>query len=281
MSFRRLKISVVTPTFNQAPFIAQTLQSVLDQKLGPRLQYIIQDACSTDGTETIVRSFEDSFRQQGVDWRYVREKDAGQADAINRGWRVANGDVLGFLNSDDLFRPGALHAVLDYFEGNPCVKWAYGGWRLISAAGALYKSVCPTTYSRSALLNFCNIGQPSCFFRRELLSEVGSLDMDLHLAMDYDLWLRMAARYPAGIIPFELAEMRYYAAAKSAASARQQLREVLSLGTKYSRPLGWRRCCQYFYYMRGLAVVSMGFDLARRIERMETAEVYGSRSAKI
>ncbi len=268
MNPTELRLTVVTPTYNQASYIAQTLQTILDQELGSRLQYIIQDGCSTDGTEAVVREFEEAFRQQGVEFLYIREEDDGQSDAINRGWRLATGDVVTYLNSDDLYRPGALRAVLAYFEDHPAVQWAYGGWRLIGESGQMYKSVQPDQYRRSALLNYCNIGQPACFFRRSLLTEVGELKSDLHFAMDYDLWLRMAARAPAGIIPAELAEMRYYPAAKSAASVKVQLREIFDLGTQYSHPLGWRRLCQWFYYLRGLAVVSLGCDISRRIERM-------------
>jgi glycosyltransferase involved in cell wall biosynthesis len=266
-----LRLTVVTPTYNQASYIAKTLQSVLDQNMGSCLQYIIQDGCSTDGTEAVVRGFEEAFRQQGVEWHYVREEDSGQSDAINRAWRLANGDVLTYLNSDDLYRPGALRTVQAFFEDHPDFQWAYGGWRLIGEMGSVYKSIQPQRYCRAGLLNYCNIGQPACFFRRALLSKVGELREDLHFAMDYELWLRMAAHVPAGIISSELAEMRYYAAAKSAASVRPQLREIFDLGAKYSQPFGWRRLCQCFYYLRGLAVVSLGCDVSRRIERMNTS----------
>lgn len=262
-------MTVVTPTFNQAPFIGETLQSVLDQNIGPRLQYIVQDNCSTDGTDGIVQEYEAAFQAQGVEWRYVREKDTGQADAINRGWRVATGDILGFLNSDDLYRPGALQAVLDYFENNRDGMWAYGGWRLINRVGQCYSIVHPKPYRRSALLNHCIIGQPACFFRRECLKEVGDLDTTLHLAMDYDLWLRISELYPAGIIPAELAEMRYYPAAKSAASVRRQAQEIYRLATNYSLLFSWRRWCQRFYYFRCLAVIMLRMDVSRRIERMK------------
>ncbi len=264
------RITLVTPTFNQAPYIAQTLQTVLDQQMGPRLQYIVQDACSTDGTEAIVRRFEPAFRAQGVDWLYVREPDAGQADAINRGWKRATGGVLGFLNSDDYYLPGALAAVLDHFDHHPGSRWAYGGWRLVSSTGRLYRSIRPRAFCLPALLNHCYIGQPACFFRRELIPEIGFLNKDLHLAMDYDFWLRIAALYPADVIPFEIAAMRYYSTAKSAASVRQQAREIYLLGRTYSRPFGWRRLCQRFYYSRALAVILMGRDVSRRIERMES-----------
>lgn len=269
MAIEDPKITIVTPTLNQARFIAETLRSVLDQNLGPSLHYIIQDAGSTDGTESIVRTFEPRFRAQGVVWEYIREPDAGQADAINRGWRRARGDILGFLNSDDRYCPGALGAVLDYFASHPDVQWAYGGWRLIGASGFVYATVRPKTYRRERLLNHSYIGQPACFIRRALLREVGELRTDLHYAMDYDLWLRAAQRCAPGIIPAILADMRYHATAKSSAHAKRQLMEILRLGMAYTAPWSWRRFCQYFYFLRGWAVVGVGWDITRRIERAE------------
>ncbi len=265
----RPQLTVVTPTFNQARFIGETLRSVLDQQLGPRLEYIIQDAESSDGTERIVQSWAPEFERQGVRWRYVREKDRGQSDAINRGWAVAQGEILAYLNSDDRYAPGALSAALQFFETHPDTRWAYGGWRLITESGAVYRSIQPERYRRSALLNYCNIGQPACFFRRTLLAEVGPLREDLHLAMDYDLWLRFAERGPAGIIPAVIADMRYYASAKSSAQTRAQLIEILRLGMRHARPLSWRRLCQCFYFLRGYAVAALGLDVMRRIERLE------------
>lgn len=269
MSKARLRMTVVTPTLNQARFIAATLRSVLDQNLGPRLQYIIRDACSTDGTEAIVREFEPAFVRQGVEWRYVRERDTGQSDAINRGWREATGDILGYLNSDDMYRPGALATVLDFFEQQPNFQWAYGGWRLVGESGEAYSTTQPKKFCRRALLNYCNIGQPAVFFRRTLLAETGDLNPLLHLAMDYDLWLRMSARGPAGIIPTVLADLRYYPNAKSAFRTREQVLEIYRVGRQYSRPWSWRRCAQTFYCLRGLVVVALGWDVARRIERWE------------
>ncbi len=258
-------ISLVTPTYNQAGTLEETIDSVLTQKLEEPLEYIIVDGNSTDQTPQIVRSYEKLMRRQGICFRYIREKDLGQSDAINKGWRVATGDVLGFLNSDDLLAPGALRNVVRYFAQNPRVMWAYGGWRLIDENGCVYKTVRHRRFSRARLLNYCNIGQPSCFFRRRLLKQFGMLDERLHLAMDYDLWLRFATRYDAGIITHVLSSMRYYPEAKSARKTREQLRETLEIGKKHTRPVSYRRLMQYFYYYRGLVVTMIGIDISRRI----------------
>ncbi len=260
-------LTIVVPTYNQAGTIAQTLQSILDQGLGPDLQLVVVDACSNDGTEPIVRGFEPRFRAQGADWTYLREKDRGQGDAINKGWRLARGVVLGYLNSDDYYLPGALRTVVDFFRAHPDTPWAYGGWQLVGRDGRVYATVRHRRFRRARLLNYSNIGQPSCFFRREMLAQFGELNIDLHLALDYDLWLRFAAAHDAAIIPADLSAMRYYADAKSVQFTYRQLREILRLGARYTHPLGWRRLCQYFYYLRGVAVNLLRVDVARRIER--------------
>jgi glycosyltransferase involved in cell wall biosynthesis len=274
-----MKITVVTPTFNQAATIAETLESVRSQTLGARLQYLVVDGLSTDGTEQIVTRYAPIFAADGTEFLYIREKDAGQSDAVNKGWRRATGDILAYLNSDDLYEPEALSAVLYYFERHPEVKWAYGGWRLIAEDGSVHVTKEPGHFSRAMQLNHSLIGQPSVFFRRELLEEFGMLRPELHLAMDYDLWLRFGTRYPAGIIPGVLSRMRYSAGVKSATSVRAQLREILRLGAQYTHPLSWRRGMQYFYYLRGLAVVVLGVNVPRRVEMARKWRARGNPSA--
>lgn len=262
-------ISIVTPTFNQAGTIAETIESVRDQRLGERLEYIVVDGCSTDDTADVVRRYAPQIHDQGIRFRYVREPDDGQADAVNKGWRLSSGKVLGFLNSDDLLEPGALERVIEYFDKHPETRWAYGGWRLVGEHGRPYRTVAHRRYDRRRLLNYCNIGQPSCFFRRELLDTFGWLDERLHLAMDYDLWLRFATRHDAGIIPHTLSSMRYHAGAKSAHQTRKQLKEILEVGKRHTRPVGFRRLMQHFYYYRGLAVVGLKVDISKRIARKQ------------
>jgi glycosyltransferase involved in cell wall biosynthesis len=258
-------ISIVTPTYNQADTIGETFRSVLAQKIGPSLEYIVVDGCSTDGTREKVQAHAPEFEKSGIRFHYIREPDGGQADAVNKGWRFSKGEVLGFLNSDDLLTPGAVRRVLDYFTANRHVQWAYGGWHLIGAGGQVYKTVSHRRFRRSRLLDYCNIGQPSCYFRRPLLAQFGGLDKDLHLAMDYDLWLRFSARYPAGIIPHVLSAMRYHTGAKSADQTGRQLREILQVGMRHTRAGSFQRLRQYFFYLRGLAVVFAGADITRRI----------------
>ena len=259
-------ISIVTPTRNQVGTIAQTMESVLSQECESEVEYIIVDACSDDGTKEVVEGFVEKFKSSGKKLLYVREPDDGQSDAINKGWRQCTGEVVGYINSDDYFEPGAFAAVEKYFSAHLSMDWAYGGWRLVNSNGVVYKTKSHKRYTRARLLNYCDIGQPSCFFKRKLLEEVGFLNTNHHLAMDYDLWLRIAQKSDAGIIPDVLSCMRYYVGAKSADFSAKQAIEVFKLGASYTHPLSFRRFAQLFYIARALVVIRLNLDITRRIE---------------
>ena len=263
-----MRLSVVTPSFNQGQFIGQTLQSILDQKLDSlELEYIILDAKSTDQTDRVIKKYLPKFKKAGAIVKYISKKDKGQSDAINKGWKMSTGEIITYINSDDYFTKNIFSFAMRYFKAHPKVMWAYGGWNLVNSAGKIYSTYQPKKFSYKRLLNYCNIGQPSCFFRREILKECGDLDIAQHLAMDYDLWLRFAQKYPAGIIKKVLSNMRYHAEAKTGSMAKETLKAVFELSQRYSKPLRWRRAMQRYYFWRGLVVTSLGFDITRRIER--------------
>jgi hypothetical protein len=136
----------------------------------------------------------------------------------------------------------------------------------VNRAGAVYTTVQPNGYSKNRLLYTNTVGQPSCFFRRRLLDEFGWLNEQLHLAMDYDLWLRFAEKYAAGIVPVVIGNMRYYSDAKSAAQTHKQLKEMYYISAAHTQPFSWQRLSQFFSYCAGLAVLVLHIDIARRIE---------------
>ncbi len=259
-----MKLSIITPSYNQGKFIRDTFDSILNQNIDFELEYILVDAVSKDETSKIVEEFSPKFKASGIDFIYICEKDNGQSDAINKGFHLATGNIITYLNSDDFYEPNSLQAVIEYFDNNPKIKWAYGGWNLVKKNSTIFRTLSPQKYDKDALLNYCNIGQPSCFFRRELLDEVGMLDENLHLAMDYDLWLRFASKYDAGIIGKIISNMRYYAEAKSSAKTMDQLLEALRIGKKYTKLFSFRRFAQYFFYLRGLIVVLLRISKIQR-----------------
>lgn len=247
-----MKLSIVTPSYNQGKFIKDTFDSILNQDINFELEYILVDAVSTDETPRIVAEFIPKFKAKGIEFIYICEKDKGQSDAINKGWKISTGDLITYLNSDDYYEPNVLQKVADYFENSSEVKWAYGGWNIVTKEKVVFLSARPEKYDKNKLLNYCNIGQPSCFFRKDLLDEFGMLDEKLHFAMDYDLWLRFVSKYDAGIIDGILSNMRYHDEAKSTAQTKKQLAEILQVGKKHTKPFSFRRFAQYFYYIRGM-----------------------------
>ena len=177
-------ISLVTPSFNHARFIGETIQSVVGQAY-PHLQYVVQDACSTDGTADVLRP----FSGKGVDIRV--EPDNGQADALNRGFARTTGEVMGYLNSDDLLLPGALHYVGRYFRDNPSVDVIYGNRLIINEDGLeIGRWILPG--HESLVLRFVDyVPQESMFWRRRIWDRTGGrFDANLHFALDWDLILR-------------------------------------------------------------------------------------------
>jgi glycosyltransferase involved in cell wall biosynthesis len=214
-----LKFSIVTPSFNQAKFIRETIESVLGQEY-PSLEYIVIDGGSTDGTLDILRSY-------GNRLIWISEPDHGQADAINKGFRMANGDVFAWLNSDDMYLPGALKAVAAFFENNPSVGLVYGDALYVGVDGQLLKRKLAPQFERRELLRCCYIPQPAAFFRSAVWHAVGGLDDSLHHAFDWDLWLRMSQMCEIRKLAIALAAFRWHPQGKTFASAPAQNYEAV------------------------------------------------------
>jgi glycosyltransferase involved in cell wall biosynthesis len=207
-------ISVITPSFNQAPFLARTIRSVISQR--PFVdQYIVMDGGSADGSVDIIRAHE-----AGVD-AWVSQRDGGQADAIHQGFSRARGDVIGWLNSDDILLPGALRSVRAAFDAHP--HWdALSGYsvhidrdsRLVSCHRI------PGEGAARARWGIHHVTQPTCFFRRRLYDRIGGINLNLHCVLDTELWLRMFDGGAVwGHIPRYLAAFRVHDRAKGSDSA--------------------------------------------------------------
>lgn len=217
-------ISLVTPSLNQGRFLRETIESVLSQDC-PRLEYFVQDGGSTDGTLDLLAEYAGRVP-------FVSEPDRGQADAINRALRRARGEVLGYLNSDDLLRPGALRAVGEKFAAHPDVLFVWGRAAYIDAEGKVVAPYLVRPEALSRLADSCFIAQPAAFFRRRVWDEVGEFDETLHHAMDYDYWLRIAERFGPSCGRFldrELAGARMHGGAKTVAGWDRALDEIFDL----------------------------------------------------
>lgn len=209
------RISVVTPSFNQAQYLEQTLRSVLEQGY-PNLEYIVIDGGSTDASQTILERYAPRLSY------WCSEPDQGQSDAIAKGFHRATGEILCWLNSDDLLLPGALHRVARYFQRRPQTEVVSGGAFVIDAAGlpsqtayGSYTLGVPSTFDRFRFFGQEGVFQQATFWRRSAYEAVGGIDPKFHFAMDLDLFTRLAARRRFGWLPRMLACFRLHEECKS------------------------------------------------------------------
>lgn len=227
-----LSISLVTPSFNQGKFIERTIQSVLSQRY-PALDYVVVDGGSTDETLSILKKYNGQLR-------WVSEKDAGQSDAINKGFRMTHGEILGYLNSDDILLPGSLGQVAVFMQSHPTSAWVTGQARIINQAdapigawSARYKNFLLKHFHRNNLLVINFIAQMSTFWRRSALDQVGEFSTEHHLAMDYDFWLRLMELSEPGIIHQDLSCFRIHESAKGSQWYVRQFDESYKIALPY------------------------------------------------
>lgn len=201
-------VSIITPSYNQAKFLERTIRSVLEQDY-PNIEYLVVDGASTDGSVDIIRRYADHLA-----W-WVSEKDSGQSEAVNKGLRRARGEIVGWLNSDDVYLPGAVSSVVAAFQSHPEAGLVYGDALAIDAEGKSFNLMRARPYSLVDLMAFNIICQPAAFMRRSVLEQVNYLDPTYHLLMDNLLWMCMARVAPLVYVPQTWAAARYHEQAKN------------------------------------------------------------------
>lgn len=246
-----LKVSIVTPSLNQAQFLEETILSVLCQDY-PNLEYIIIDGGSIDGSVEIIRGYEDRLAY------WTSEPDQGQADAVNKGWARSTGDIVAWLNSDDTYTSGAVSTAVDALLERPEVGLVYGHLNHIDADGRVLRQFYAPPYGLRSFVGgrlTCYIRQPTVFIRRAALAEVGLLDISLRYSMDCDLILRICREFPAYRIPRVMANFRYHSSSKTVSDEKARGRNTFwpeeqivltraARDTRYPvdvRALAWRR----------------------------------------
>jgi glycosyltransferase involved in cell wall biosynthesis len=229
------KISIVTPSFNQAAYLEETIRSVLLQDY-PNLEYIIIDGGSTDDSVEIIKKYKPWLTY------WVSEKDNGQSHAINKGFMKASGLIGGWLNSDDLYLPGALRAIaVEYVENNNEISVISGKTRVTDGKLVFKRQYAIEEYSVEKLIQFCIVPQASTFFSMPLYRRLGGVNEKLDMAFDYDLWLRASKITDIEVISDELAIWRQHDQIKTKVNNKRSVREAIQVVFKSYRkvPANW------------------------------------------
>jgi GT2 family glycosyltransferase len=212
-------VSIITPSYNQAPFLEQTIRSVLEQDY-PRIEYIVVDGGSTDSSVDVIKKYADHLAY------WISERDSGQAEAINKGIARANGEILAWLNSDDYYMRNTVSVAVRCFEQNPDVVMVYGDMLAVDRDGQTINVLKYQQLSLEDLLCFQIIGQPSVFFRRSALRKTGLLEPSFHFMLDHHLWIRLAQQGRILHVPQVWSAARYHPQAKNRAKAAEFGREA-------------------------------------------------------
>ncbi len=269
-----LLFSVITPSLNQGQFIEETIKSVLSQEGDFSIEYIIVDGGSTDGTLDIIKKYEGLLKNNGLDIRcrgielkWTSEKDNGQADAVNKGFKTARGEILGWINSDDAYYEGAFAEVLEHFLKNPGHDIVYGDGAIIDGRGEVVQGWRSRKYNPKALKSYHfrwhefsnHMLQPSVFWRKGVFDRIGFLDETLHYAMDIEYWIR-AGEHGLSFcrIKKRLAKFRMTKGTKTTSSPTVFWPESLEVFRRYNRDTRMRRFfAEYFYCI----AIHNGFDV--------------------
>jgi hypothetical protein len=224
----------VTPSFNQGEFIEETIRSVLLQGY-PNLEYFVMDGGSTDGSVEIIRKY-----ARWLDWE--SQPDGGQSSAINKGWKHASGEVLAWLNSDDLLLPGALYDVAAHWAQNPGVGFIHAQTDMVDREGRPTgrKWGAPFALEQSLLASENYVAQQSTFISRSAVEQVGFLDEALEMSMDWDLWVRIAAQFEVVFIPAVWSRIRIWDGTKTSIISRASGQDHVVIVRKLLQSRGGR-----------------------------------------
>lgn len=225
-------VSIVTPSYNQAEFIEETILSIQNQTY-PFVEHIIVDGASTDGTIDILKKYGDKIA-------WVSEPDNGETEAVNKGFKIARGEIIGWVSSDNTLELDAIEKVVSFFKEYPEVYMVSGGANIIDKSGKLLEIIRPpAVFSLKSLIlktGAYGMYEPATFIKKNILEEVGMLNSSIKYAIDLDLYIRIGMKYRAEHVPHILANVRYHPEATSLRKSKELRAEVHMLGKKYLEP---------------------------------------------
>ena len=220
-----MKISVITPSYNQGKFIRRTLDSVLLNQDYTNIEHLVMDGLSTDETIDILKEYKNRFKDKLI---FISEKDKGQSNAINKGFKKASGEIIGWINSDDYYEDKIFSFVVNYFKDNPDVDMLYGICDVVDEHGKFVSTIeegynfkkRKIDYREFKYDNLMNvysglIPQPAVFFRTSVFDKVGYLDESFNFVMDYEYWLRIGRKCKIKRVEKHLANFRTHQEAKT------------------------------------------------------------------
>ncbi len=221
-------VTIVTPSLNQGPFIGPTIESVLSQDY-PNIEYLVMDGGSTDETVEILKSYGDRLQ-------WVSERDRGQSHALNKGFQRAKGEILGWINSDDVLLPGAVTHAVEAFRKDPGLGMVYGEGFILDEDGAVR---CPFPYSEPfdlwrLVCYWDSILQQSVYMRKSALEAIGWVDESIHWGMDWDVFIRMAKAFPVERLAAEMGAIRDYSDTKAATGGFRRWRELSAISCRHA-----------------------------------------------
>ncbi|MCX7114345.1 MAG: glycosyltransferase family 2 protein [Gammaproteobacteria bacterium] len=241
-----MKMSIITPSFQQGAYILKTLQSVATQYIKSDLEHIVMDGGSTDQTIDILKN----ATQVMPHLTWTSEPDKGQTHAVNKGILASSGDIIGWLNSDDIYYPDTLQTILDFFKMHPEVDVVYGEADNMDIDDKTIGPYPTEPWNHHRLTETCYISQPTVFFRRHVFNHYGFLNESLQYCMDYEYWLRLSqANAAVAFLPKKLAGSRIHPETKTI-SARTQA--DIEANHMVKDKLGWVPNSHIYNYAHGV-----------------------------
>lgn len=243
-----MKFSIVTPSYNQGQFIGQTIESVLSQKGDFEIEYFVMDGGSSDSTIEVLKKCDKEIASgkyskfnKDIKFYWQSKKDKGQSDAINKGMHRATGDIVAYINSDDVYLKGTFNKVLGGFKKNPSKDWLTGYCRIVDEKGKIiqkaisnYKNFWLRHHRVHNLFVLDYISQPATFWKKELMDEIGLFDEKLNFTMDYDYSLRVIQKHKLIVIKDYLCNFRIHSSSKGKLDYINQFEEDFEVCKKYT-----------------------------------------------